>query len=237
MTTTTGDAEDYERLNMSLESHRRDGEAWRKLGGLLKLRRQIMDPRWANRRVFARERGINYKLASDIETAYRTDFELDTIVQKIAPAYAVTYQSIGYALGGGRLEPLRYVTLPAGDVVPLQPAAQMQPAAPAAVGMVLSPERIAAAAPYATRILVRLRDLAAVDIMRPDGYDVFQRDLALDGAEGAAEVFPGDHQASLRAARRWEKYADDMPEEDRVWLISSLHAGEAAEHRPDSSVG
>lgn len=81
-----------------------DAHAWKRLGELLILRRTALDPRYRNRRAFADARGINYKLASDIEQAKRTDFSIATLAH-IAASYDVTYESLKAALDGGDLEP------------------------------------------------------------------------------------------------------------------------------------
>lgn len=80
-----------------------DGD-WKRLGEQLILRRIQIDPKYRVRTVFARERGINYKLAADVETGYRADFATATLAE-IARAYEVTYESIGEALRGGDLVP------------------------------------------------------------------------------------------------------------------------------------
>jgi hypothetical protein len=106
MTITAGDAEAYRKLAETLQNHRGDTEAWGRVGELLRVQRQLLDRRYANRRVFADERGLNYKAVYDLEragTAGRTDFTLDTILT-LADGYGVTPDSLGAALEGGDLK-------------------------------------------------------------------------------------------------------------------------------------
>lgn len=79
---------------------------WERLGELLTRRRVDLDPRFQNRTVFAEERGLNYRLAYDIEEAKRSNFRPATLAA-IASAYAVTAESVSAVLrGDGELEPL-----------------------------------------------------------------------------------------------------------------------------------
>jgi hypothetical protein len=82
---------------------------------LLRVQRQLLDRRYSNRRLFADERGLNYKAVYDIEraaTGGRTDFTLDSVLT-LAEGYNVSYQSVGAALEGGELEPLDVPSSPA----------------------------------------------------------------------------------------------------------------------------
>ena len=102
-----------------------DADGWSRLGRMLRERREKqLDPRYYNRKVFARERGINYKLAYDIEEFRRTDFAPVTLEQ-IADAYEVTYESIRSVLdyGAGNLVP-----------VPGRPVRPVPPRGPEAAG-------------------------------------------------------------------------------------------------------
>lgn len=76
---------------------------WQRLGELLVRRRVELDPRYQNRTVFTAERGLDYRLAYDIEEARRTNFRKTTLAG-IAVAYAVTLDSLYNALQGGELE-------------------------------------------------------------------------------------------------------------------------------------
>ena len=77
---------------------------WQRLGELLVRRRVELDPRYQNRTVFTAERGLDYRLAFDIEEAKRTNFRKGTLAG-IAVAYGVTLDSLYAALDGGQLEP------------------------------------------------------------------------------------------------------------------------------------
>ena len=78
---------------------------WRRLGELLTRRRVELDLRYQNRTTFSAERGIDYRLAYDVEEAKRTNFRRTTLAG-IAAAYAVTLDSVYAALDGGPLEPV-----------------------------------------------------------------------------------------------------------------------------------
>jgi hypothetical protein len=69
-------------------------EAQKRLGKLLILRREELDPRYQNRRTFAAERKINYKLSYDLEAARRGNFALLVLRDKVAGPYGVTFESI-----------------------------------------------------------------------------------------------------------------------------------------------
>lgn len=96
---------------------------WKRLGGLLVRRRIELDPRYSNRQLFAAERGLNYRTVSDIERGRRDNYENGTITA-LEVAYRVTPGSVGRALAGGDLEPLRARP-------PLRPVPADQPPAPA----------------------------------------------------------------------------------------------------------
>lgn len=80
--------------------------ALKRLGELLTRRRVELDSRYQNRTVFAAERGIDYRLAYDIEEARRGNFRTTTLTA-IANAYAVTAESLFAVLrGAAALEPV-----------------------------------------------------------------------------------------------------------------------------------
>jgi hypothetical protein len=56
-----------------------DVDRWAALGGLLQQRRVELDRRYRNRKVFAEERKINYRLVQDMETGARKNYELSTL--------------------------------------------------------------------------------------------------------------------------------------------------------------
>ena len=82
---------------------RKGSPQWVRLGELLAARRAELDPAYFDRGAFAQARGINLKLAQDIENNGRENFTPLTLRDVIAPAYGVEYQSILSALDGGDL--------------------------------------------------------------------------------------------------------------------------------------
>lgn len=78
---------------------------WKQLGEQLVRRRIELDPRYANRRLFADERGVNYRTVSDVERGRRDNYE-DATITALEVAYAVKPGSVSHALAGGELEPL-----------------------------------------------------------------------------------------------------------------------------------
>ena len=95
--------------------------AWVRLGKLLIQRRTQLDPRYMNRRLFADDRGLDYRLVSDIERARRQNFEESTLAA-IEVAYAWSPDSIQRILDGGDPVPLAAGSEPA-------PAALEEPTA------------------------------------------------------------------------------------------------------------
>lgn len=93
---------------------------WERLGEQLTRRRVELDPRYANRTAFAAERGIDYRLAYDVEEAKRANFRPATIAA-IEVAYAVAPGSVRRALEGGDLEPLPAPRLSAVPRLPSLP--------------------------------------------------------------------------------------------------------------------
>ena len=138
----------------------------------------------------------------------------------IASAYGVRLDSLGPALDGGDLIPAS-----AAAPVPLP-----DPGPPPAVRLsgVLSDRAIVAAAPHATAIMGRLRDLAAEGKVQPSGEDVFARRPAGIGGSPHLDVY--------WAAGLWKDHAY-MPEDERAWLIAALHTHRETTARPDTNVG
>lgn len=239
MTTTTGDdARALEMLNAVLASRRGDTEAWLRVGTLLRLRRQILNPEWANAREFAKATGINYKLVGDVETAGRDpvgNFTLDTVVRKISPAYQVTWLSIADALGGGDLVPLpgtpgagdRRLRAAADPSFPGQSATE-NPGPPPAADAVLPPAMVADAQPFAAAINRALRRWTA-------DYARAHPDVDADRIPAP----PGEalFQAGSRDAASWNLHRDDLTVDELVWLIAALQARAAAARERDTSVG
>ncbi len=88
---------------------------WERAGNLLIQRRIDMDPRYRNRRLFAEERGLNWRLLHDIERAKRTNFEPETLAA-VESAYRLVPGSYGRMLEGGGLEPLPDAAAAAGPL-------------------------------------------------------------------------------------------------------------------------
>lgn len=61
---------------------------WERVGELLQQQRVTLDPRYRNRALFGRERGINYRLVQDIETGARDNYGVATLTQ-IEAAYGL----------------------------------------------------------------------------------------------------------------------------------------------------
>lgn len=74
------------------------------LGDLLMQARVDLDVRYKNRALFARERGLNYRLVQDIENAARDNFDPPTKLA-IERAYGWAYGSINAVLAGGLPSP------------------------------------------------------------------------------------------------------------------------------------
>jgi hypothetical protein len=74
-----------------------------RLGAQLTERREELDPRYYTREVFAAERGINLRMAADLEKGRPRNFTPLTLRDTVAPAYQVTYESVLDAADGGRL--------------------------------------------------------------------------------------------------------------------------------------
>lgn len=78
---------------------------WKRLGEQLVRRRIELDPRYSNRKTFAAERGVGYRIVTDIEHGRRGNYEPATLAA-VEVAYGITPGSTGRALAGGELEPL-----------------------------------------------------------------------------------------------------------------------------------
>lgn len=82
-----------------------DQDGARERVGLLLVQRRIeIDPRYRNRRTFAAERGMNWRLLHDIERAKRANFEPETLAA-VEVAYDLAPGAIARALAGGDLAP------------------------------------------------------------------------------------------------------------------------------------
>ncbi|MEV0382297.1 hypothetical protein [Nonomuraea sp. NPDC050643] len=79
-------------------------KAWTRLGELLLGRRVELDVRYRNRRTFAAEVGLDYRVLYDIESARRTNFS-DTTKRAIEQAYRLKAGNLDQVLQGGDLDP------------------------------------------------------------------------------------------------------------------------------------
>jgi hypothetical protein len=177
-------------------------EAWQRLGVLLQLRRA--DLGYRRRPAFTREHGINIRLVTDIENAYRPNTFLTPTLRDIAQAYAVTFGSLTAVLAGtaDELTPAP----PAAAAVPVVLPGRMPPMADAA--------RIASARPYADLIWQRLNHLAALGVTDPDGTQVFGR--------AGADPLGYDGIGSPADAQTWDGTGARLDLPDRVWLIADM---------------
>jgi hypothetical protein len=90
-------------------------QAWVRLGDALVRRRIELDPQYRNRRRFADERGLEIRIAADLEKARRTNFEPATITAAEV-AYQLAAGSITRFLqGAGSLEPQPAVPEPESE--------------------------------------------------------------------------------------------------------------------------
>jgi len=80
-------------------------EDWERVGALLIDRRIEISPRYANRRAFAAETGLNWRTLYDAEHGKRATFKPQT-VRAFEAAYRLVPGSLVRALAGGGLEPL-----------------------------------------------------------------------------------------------------------------------------------
>ena len=168
-------------------------DAWKRLGELLQLRRAELG--YKRRPAFTREHGINIRLVTDIENAYRPNTFLTPTLREIAQAYQVTYDSVIAVLGktADELTPVtpdRLADGPDGWQPPIADKARRD-----------------ADAPYAAPILERLLELADAGIIDPTGAQVFGEDTidakAWDGT-GARIRSPRDRAWFIAEIRRWE---------------------------------
>ena len=78
---------------------------WTRLGERLVRRRIELDPRYVNRQLFVDERGLNYRIVSDLERGRRDNYE-DATITSAEVAYAIKPGGIRQFVAGGELEPL-----------------------------------------------------------------------------------------------------------------------------------
>jgi hypothetical protein len=167
-------------------------DAWQRLGELLQLRRAELG--YKRRPAFTKERGINIRLVTDIENAYRPNTFLTPTLREIAQAYQVTYESVIAVLGKNADE----LAPSAADPLMDSPDGWRPPIADKA--------RRDADAPYAMEIMERLLALADSGVIDPTGAQVFP------DAPGDAKAWDGigtrlpvrDRVWFIADLRRWE---------------------------------
>jgi len=93
-------------------------EDWERVGALLIDRRIEISPRYANRRVFAEETSLNWRMLHDAEHGKRATFKPET-VRAFETAYRLVPGSLRRSLDGGPLEP---AAEPARPLAPLRAA-------------------------------------------------------------------------------------------------------------------
>jgi hypothetical protein len=170
-------------------------DAWRRLGELLQLRRAELG--YKRRPAFTREHGINIRLVTDIENAYRPNTFLTPTLREIAQAYQVTYDSVIAVLGKKADELTPAAPAPVAQLIPDEPPGWLADDA----------ERSAADRPYRDEIMGRLKLLRGQGVPNPSGDQIFP-DSATD-------------------ARIWDKYASDWKERDVAWFVADIQRREA----------
>lgn len=81
-----------------------ESQRWKRLGKSLLARRVELDLRYRNRRAFAADVGLDYRVLYDIESGRRSNYA-DATLHAIERAYQLQAGSIRSALAGGALEP------------------------------------------------------------------------------------------------------------------------------------
>ena len=156
--------------------------AWRRLGELLQLRRA--DLGYKRRPAFTREHGINIRLVTDVENAYRPNTFLTPTLREIARAYEVTYESVIAVLGAK-----------AGELVPAGSGDGMPP---------MTAERAATDRDFFKPLNERRVALAARGVTDPSGAQMFpdapDDAKAWDGIGGRLDI--GDRLWFIADLRR-----------------------------------
>jgi hypothetical protein len=130
-------------------------DRWRLLGELLQLRRAQLG--YKRRPAFTREHGINIRLVTDIENAYRPNTFLTPTLHEIARAYQVTYESV-----------IAVLNEEAGRLAPAGAAGRPDPSSPFA-----DPARTDLNRPWFDPLNERRVRLAARGILDPGGGQMF----------------------------------------------------------------
>ena len=143
-------------------------EDWGRVGRMLAARRVQISARYANRRVFADESGLNWRLLYDAERGRRATFKTET-VRAFETAYRLEPWSLDTTLAGGPLKPL---PAPAEVAVPRQAPGS----APLAAARRFMSEQ-------------DFRDLVLPDVTGPARLDC-EEVLALEDADGDPLPWP-----------------------------------------------
>ena len=185
----------------------------RLLGELLRLRRAALGYRYVP--AFVAARGINGRMAGDIEHGRRDTYTFPTLAD-VAAAYEVTYESMMAVVWSDAGElvpsapPAPAAALPAADEPPGWMAGKVE------IGGVLF-DRTEVDRPYADEITGRLKLLRGQGIRSPSGEQLFPDS-------------PAD-------ARDWDKYAADWEEKDVKWFIADLQRRAAGRAGGNSGEG
>jgi hypothetical protein len=111
---------------IGMMDHTADMPTRQRLGAMLIQRRVSLDSRYRNRRIFAGEAGLDYRLIYDIEEARRANFGASTLAA-IEGAYRLRHGAIASAMEGGELELPESAGPPAGRTLPTIAAALAEP--------------------------------------------------------------------------------------------------------------
>jgi hypothetical protein len=205
---------------------------WVRLGTLLQERREReLDPRWYNRDTFAAERGVNLRLAQEIERNKRENITPVMLRDTIAPGYQVTFESVRAVIDevpGADLEavpgsPPRKTRSPR-PAATLEPGATRSPAAPPGF---ISEEMRERAQPFADAIW---RDVLTLALKSPRAPDPAGGDQVPD--PGGAALFGTGSDDELV----WDGAAGRTPVE-KTWLIAVLRSRAAAARGREAGTG
>lgn len=201
MAETTGNGDPWQPLRGA------DPARLRLLGELLRMRRAAIGYRHVP--AFTAKRGINTRMAGDIEHGRRDTYTFPSL-QDVAAAYEVTYDSVMAVVWSGAGE-----LVPAGDE-PREPRA-LPSAPPGDPGDPPGwpPARVAADRPFFDPINERRVELAARGIAYPTGAQMF--------GEGTDD------------AEAWDGDFAPLPVGDKVWAVADMRrrAAGAAGTRAD----
>jgi hypothetical protein len=101
-------------------------EDWERVGPQLAARRAQISARYASRRAFADDAGLNWRLLYDAERGRRATFKTET-VRALETAYRLVPGSLDGTLAGGPLKPLPAPAEVTAPVPPPRPAGQDGP--------------------------------------------------------------------------------------------------------------